>query len=495
MTPVTDASLQPLPYTLPPDQGSDVEARYTANLAGSVLSPLPADIRGKLCEMLFLDSVEGLSSFFRACHALNHIWRREFLERYTECIERHVDSFDSFEGRRIVVGRIGGGSALPQPIIDLLGTCMFDCDLRNPRSKRLVDGSPPRLLCKELVIYNERYGKAHGIIHSWIDATYPRLTSFCKQLSTMVWGETQPCYQELSSICPPFLESLDISSVDITDALLGECVKKCRQLAHLKLVYCPKISFSGMPVWESLTSLEAIGCFGLWRDTGLKNIARCCPHLTSLRIWHPFGTVERIAITADGLAALADGCPRLIDFKLYTCSGIDGSSLWVLAEKCPSLRYIELEGERLPTLHDCVMLLLAFPGISRLDVRRKDDPASIGLQTSIKHHLDHMSQKQIIDLAWACAVLGLLDSWFIDIDALIKQAYENAAHLSDEEITKMHGICVRFGEEIASHCFLPPPDAGIMLYEQASPEGRQTAREMAGEALVEFLAALRESME
>lgn len=484
MMSVTNSLLQPPPCALPLALDAQVETRYLANLAGSALSPLPKDIRTKLCEMLFLDCTGCLSSFFRSCHAVNVIWKREFLAQDAECIEKYVESLGVFEKRRIVISHTYGGEALPRPISELLGTIIFDCTLGNATSKRLIDCPSGRLLCKNLIICQQADGRGYRVGPAWVWAKCSHLVSFCKELSTMVWGETQPRYHDISSICPPFLASLEISSVGITDSQLEAFAKKCPHLPKLKLSFCPNISFSGMSVWKSLHSLDCKECPVFWSDEGLRNIARCCPQLTSLRVWSWFPMDTRGTITEDGIAALAEGCPHLTTLDLNVCNGIDGASLMALAEKCPSLRYIHLEGKRLPTLHDCVMLLLAFPGIS-LNMGWDCDPASIDLQRSIQNHVGLKTLQQTVELAWACAVLGLLSPWLIHVDVLIVQTHENIAQLSDEEITKIHTVCVRFGRTTDSYSFIPLSGEGVTLNEQV-------AREAAAEVLVEFLADLRQ---
>lgn len=144
------------------------------------------------------------------------------------------------------------------------------------------------------------------------------------------------------------LEHLDVSkNADVTDNLLLTGLKPhCKRLRVLRLSHCVELNTDAVAKlftdWTNtnggLTRIDLERCVKL-EDNAIKAlVAHSGGNLAQLNL----NSVDNI--TAEGLSAIANGCPNLEDLDLGFCRAMDDATIMSFVEKLPKLRVVRVFG-------------------------------------------------------------------------------------------------------------------------------------------------------
>ena len=154
----------------------------------------------------------------------------------------------------------------------------------------------------------------------------------------------------------------------------------CQRLESLCVSSSNKVTDKGIIyVGEKCRRLKAVDISNS-RDGNISNnclfaLAKCCPSLTSLNVSEAIRPND--LITYEGVMEVIDKCRRLQRLDVNGTGGsITDLSIFALAEKCPTLTYLDIRRTRKITDESLLRIAEHCPKLSHLNIAYIDEPIS-----------------------------------------------------------------------------------------------------------------------
>ncbi|KAG9509781.1 F-box/LRR-repeat protein 2, partial [Fragariocoptes setiger] len=162
----------------------------------------------------------------------------------------------------------------------------------------------------------------------------------CKQL-------TDRSCLSLANYCPR-LTSLNIASCEVTDESLIALGTNCKNLQHIDISGCNKITGAGIRALADgcpkLRSFISIACTNTAvNNESLQYLASKCKQLRTINL------NACSSITDEAVIALSENCDDIVNCCLSKCTNIADQSLIALSQHCPKLKTLGLIGCNLLT--------------------------------------------------------------------------------------------------------------------------------------------------
>jgi hypothetical protein len=153
----------------------------------------------------------------------------------------------------------------------------------------------------------------------------------------------------------PDLRELDLDGLWLKEAASGllAVAEHCHELRSLLITFLR--GDTGPFLFTAISHCARLERFVLndaASDALLYALSRC-PHLRDVQLTHEFSFTARHSVTAEGIIALAKGCPALVVLRLPDHAVVDMEVVRVLSRCCPDLRVlqctfpVELNGHRM----------------------------------------------------------------------------------------------------------------------------------------------------
>ncbi|KAJ0976292.1 hypothetical protein J5N97_018257 [Dioscorea zingiberensis] len=202
--------------------------------------------------------------------------------------------------------------------------------------------------------------------HDVTDDSLIAIADSCKNLESLLLEScsliTEEGLEYIGTSCPN-LQEVDLTDCDIDDAEL-KSLSRCSELRVLKLGLCPDISDGGIDYigskCEKLQELDLYRCTGIG-DDGLASLVYGCKKIRKLNLCYCTGITDQgmkyvsclqeledlelrglTQLTSLGIAAIAIGCPRLVELDMKRCTSVGDIGFQALARYSLNLRQINI---------------------------------------------------------------------------------------------------------------------------------------------------------
>ncbi|KAK6617865.1 hypothetical protein RUM43_014094 [Polyplax serrata] len=173
------------------------------------------------------------------------------------------------------------------------------------------------------------------------------------------------------------LENLDLYRTNITSNSLKAILKSNKNLLHLNLGSCIKITNIDEVVLALAENNRKLISLDLWKMSNLTQVGVAALNHCSQLEEVDFGWCLGFTLPVDSLCALAIGCPKLKKLFLTALRGICDKDLEPFIKSCPDLEQIDLLGVRGITPDICLRLLTELPKLRLLDLSFCDQISDI----------------------------------------------------------------------------------------------------------------------
>ena len=294
--------------------------------------------------------IEDLASFDRAL--TNHYYRPKYLSLLKHTVHSGVLSISTneegysldsgvaewLEDRMVFMCALkfyGMDEDLPVGFLEHTGRQLLKIDLSgcpsvsDARFKELVE------CCPKL----EDVDLSHCFSIS--DVGVASLVRLCPGLHTLSISGTHVTEKGLASFGEDCrnMKKINLEGLAISDTGLQKIAKVFPNLEDVDLSRCPTITdvevASLVLLWPGLHTLDLSRT--QVTDTGLASLGEGCRALKKISLY-------RLEISDSGLLKIAQGCPWLEDVDLERCSSITDVGATSLAQLCPRLHTLSLEG-------------------------------------------------------------------------------------------------------------------------------------------------------
>ncbi|XP_063704978.1 uncharacterized protein LOC134834288 [Culicoides brevitarsis] len=205
--------------------------------------------------------------------------------------------------------------------------------LRQLRELHLVDNRDVMSTFK----FNDDFHVSYGL-----EETFPLLEKLV--LDNMIRGICISCWEKLA-IAFPNVKFLSLYRNKIEDACLPVIFKNFRHLEELHLNRCHQITDVGMLDSENSTEPHPISSLTKLRVLQMKRCANITDQ-TFLKMGHLLNLrdldVSETEISADGIAALVEKCPKLERLTFNECPNFDNNCLKSICETLKRLKFLNI---------------------------------------------------------------------------------------------------------------------------------------------------------
>jgi hypothetical protein len=141
----------------------------------------------------------------------------------------------------------------------------------------------------------------------------------------------------------PALRYLDVEGMWLNEPASGllAVAEHCHELRSLLI--CVLRGDTGPGFFTAISRCTRLEHFVLndAASDALLHALSHCPHLRDVQLMQEFGVSARHAVAAEGIIALAKGCPELIELHLPKHAAVDMEVVHVLSRCCPDLRVLQ----------------------------------------------------------------------------------------------------------------------------------------------------------
>jgi F-box and leucine-rich repeat protein 2/20 len=182
----------------------------------------------------------------------------------------------------------------------------------------------------------------------------------------------------------PQLETISINGcLRVTNAGVVALAETCSELHRIKFDGCYQITDAGMFALANVPDLLGISCRRFYSDAqreveesyfdlasdervtdeGFQKLIEGCPRLQDIDI---SGT----ALSAAAIAALAHGCPQLLNVSIQNSVFLDNACFQAFADGCPSLQSIDFtDFQNLPSYSGLIAIANNCPKLQCINIR------------------------------------------------------------------------------------------------------------------------------
>jgi F-box/leucine-rich repeat protein 2/20 len=159
---------------------------------------------------------------------------------------------------------------------------------------------------------------------------YPHLKSLCLARNIWLGDEDVNMYASVF----PNLQLLDLSFINgISEESIGQVLRKCSKIRHLKLAYCSGLNLAKMNFKVPMLEMLQLSYASIDDET-LHMISKSCFGLLQLDLSYCHDVTEK------GVMQVIENCTQLREINLYDCCKVSAGAVDSMVLMSPSLRKI-----------------------------------------------------------------------------------------------------------------------------------------------------------